>query len=79
MVEAIIALVSTVLVFWLKRRIAREKDRAKQLEEALKDVDKNIADGDVDAINRSLELSLRRLSLRDRDRRQQKSGETSKG
>jgi monomeric isocitrate dehydrogenase len=79
MVEAIIALVSTVLVFWLKRRIAREKDRAKQLEEALKDVDKNIADGDVDAINRSLELSLRRLSLRDRDRRQQESGETSKG
>tara|TARA_R100000664_G_C2729505_1_gene120441 strand:+ start:53 stop:292 length:240 start_codon:yes stop_codon:yes gene_type:complete len=78
MVEAIIALVSTVLVFWLKRRIAREKDRAKQLEEALKDVDQNIADGDVDAINRSIELSLRRLSLRDRNRRQQESGETSK-
>ena len=78
MVEAIIALVSTVLVFWLRRRIAREKDRVKQLEEALKNVDQNIADGDVDAINRSIELSLRRLSLRDRDRRQQESGETSK-
>ena len=79
MVEAIIALVSTVLVFWLRRQIAREKDRVKQLEEALKNVDQNIADGDVDAINRSIELSLRRLSLRDRDRRQQESGETSKG
>ena len=79
MVEAIIALVSTVLVFWLKRLIAREKDRAKQLEEALKYVDQNIAKGDVDAINRSLELSLRRLSLRDRDRRQQEGGETPKG
>jgi len=79
MVEAIIALVSTLLVFWIKRRIAREKSRVEKLEEALRDVDKNIADGDVDAINSNLELSLRRLSLRDRDRRQQEGRETSKG
>jgi len=79
MVEAIIALVSTLLVFWIKRRIAREKSRVEKLEEALRDVDKNIADGDVDAINSNLELSLRRLSLRDRDRRQQEGRETPKG
>jgi uncharacterized membrane protein YvbJ len=77
MVEAIIALVSTLIVFFIRRRMSREKTRAEKLEQALKDVDKSIADGDVDAINSSLELSLRKLSLRDGDRRQQKGGEAA--
>ena len=78
MVEAVIALISTVIVFWLKRRIARETSRKKQLEEALSDVDQHIKDGDVDAVNKSLEHSLRRLQINNGNRLEQDSRKTAK-
>jgi len=78
MVEALIALISTVIVFWLKRRIARETSRKKRLEEALNNVDQHIKDGDVDAVNESLEHSLRRLQINNGNRLEQDSPKTPK-
>lgn len=71
MIEAIVILLTTLIGYWLKRKLNREQNKAMQLEDALHEIDKAISNGDTDSINRTLELNLRRLSHRDSHRRQQ--------
>jgi len=79
MAEALIAVVAALVTYWLKRKLNKEQDRGALLEDALHDVDKAIKDGDADAVNARLERTLRRLSHRHGNRRQQGGGETGEG
>ena len=78
MIEAVVLLLTTLIGYWLKRKFNREQNKTLQLEDALHEIDKAISKGDTDSINRTLELNLRRLSHRHRDRRQQTSPATPK-
>ena len=75
MAEALIAVVAALVTYWLKRKLNKEQDRGALLEDALHDVDKAIKEGDADTVNARLEHTLRRLSHRNGNRRQQGGGE----
>lgn len=77
MIEAIVILVTTLIGYWLKRKLNKEQNKARQLEDALNEIDKAISSGDTDTLNRTLELNIRRLSHRHRDRRKQDSSTTA--
>ena len=59
MTNAIIAVVSAIIVFWLKRKLAHEQNEKEQLKETLHEVDKMVADGDADSVNKFLDVNLR--------------------
>lgn len=59
MTGAIITVVCTIVVFWLKRRIAIEGNEQKQAEEKINKIDKAIADGDENDVNALLDRALR--------------------
>ena len=59
MTGAIITVVCTIVVFWLKRRIAIEGNEQKQAEEKINKIDKAIADGDENDVNALLDAALR--------------------
>jgi hypothetical protein len=56
---AIITVVCTIVVFWLKRRIAIEGNEQRQAEEKINKIDKAIADGDETDVNALLDAALR--------------------
>jgi uncharacterized membrane protein YvbJ len=56
---AIITVVCTIVVFWLKRRIAIEGNEQKQAEKKINKIDKAIADGDENDVNALLDAALR--------------------
>jgi len=56
---AIITAVCTIVVFWLKRRIAIEGNEQRQAEEKINKIDKAIADGDETDVNALLDAALR--------------------
>lgn len=59
MTGAIITVVCTIVVFWLKRRIAIEGNAQRQAEEKINKIDKAIADGDENDVNALLDAALR--------------------
>ena len=59
MTGAIITVVCTIVVFWLKRRIAIEGNEQRQAEEKINKIDKAIADGDENDVNALLDRALR--------------------
>lgn len=59
MTGAIITVVCTIVVFWLKRRIAIEGNEQRQAEEKINKIDKAIADGDENDVNALLDAALR--------------------
>jgi hypothetical protein len=79
MAEALIAVVAALVTYWLKRKLNKEQDRGALLEEAFHEIDRAIKDGDMDFVNSHLERTLRRLSHRNGNRRQQGGGEVGEG
>ena len=67
MAEAAIAVISALIVFWLKRRIAKDKDVKEIVKDDLHEIDSIIEAGDADSLNDYINHSL-----------QDKSGNNSK-
>ena len=67
MAEAALAVISALIVFWLKRRIAKEKDVKEIVKDDLHEIDSIIDAGDADKLNDYINHSL-----------QDKSGNNSK-
>ncbi len=59
MTNAILAVVSAIVVFWLKRKLAREQNEKEQLKATLHKIDKMVADGNADSVNEFLDVNLR--------------------
>ncbi len=61
MAEGIIAVVCAVIVFILKRWLAKDKDLAKRLLDKQNETAKAIVEGDEDTVNSNLANSIKRL------------------
>jgi len=57
--NAILAVVSAIVVFWLKRKLAREQNEKEQLKATLHKIDKMVAEGDADSLNKFVDINLR--------------------
>ena len=59
MIGGIISIVAAVVVFWLKRKLAKAEDEREQLKDKLHEIDSAIADGDEAGVNALLDTALR--------------------
>jgi hypothetical protein len=71
MLESIIAVVSAVIIYILKRKLSHEQDKTKQLENRIQDAAAAIVKGDENQVNHNLAAVL--------DRLQNQSGGNSSG
>jgi hypothetical protein len=58
-IGGIISIVAAVIVFWLKRKLAKAEDEREQLKDKLHEIDSAIADGDEAGVNALLDTALR--------------------
>ena len=61
MLESIIAVVSAVIIYILKRKLAYEQDKTRQLEDRIQDAAEAIVEGDENQVNHNLAAVLDRL------------------
>ena len=61
MVSSIIAVICTVIVYWLKRKLNYEQDKTAQLTDRIEDASKAIAEGDEVRVNAALADAINRL------------------
>ena len=61
MLESIIAVVSAVIIYILKRKLSHEQDKTKQLEDRIQDAAEAIVKGDENQVNHNLAAVLNRL------------------
>ena len=59
MTGAVLSIVAAVVVYWLKRKLAKAEDEREQLIEKLHKIDSAIADGDESGVNVLLDTALR--------------------
>ena len=59
MTGAVLSIVAAVVVYWLKRKLAKAEDEKEQLIEKLHEIDSAIADGDESGVNVLLDTALR--------------------
>jgi uncharacterized membrane protein YvbJ len=57
--SAIISIAAAVVVYWLKRKLAKAEDERQRLIEKLHEIDSAIADGDESGVNALLDAALR--------------------
>jgi len=56
---AVLSIVAAVVVYWLKRKLAKAEDEREQLIDKLHEIDSAIADGDESGVNVLLDTALR--------------------
>ena len=61
MLEATLAIVAALIVWWAKRKIKRLENEKAEYEDALCEIDLAISTGNQDRVNHRLESVLRRL------------------
>tara|TARA_Y100001973_G_C5009832_1_gene237795 strand:+ start:55 stop:297 length:243 start_codon:yes stop_codon:yes gene_type:complete len=61
MLESIIAVVSAVIIYILKRKLEYEQDKTRQLEDRIQDAAEAIVKGDENQVNHNLAAVLDRL------------------
>lgn len=59
MTGAVLSIVAAVVVYWLKRKLAKAEDEREQLIDKLHEIDSAIADGDESGVNVLLDTALR--------------------
>jgi hypothetical protein len=58
-IGAALSIVAAVVVYWLKRKLAKAEDEKEQLIVKLHEIDSAIADGDEGGVNALLDTALR--------------------
>ena len=71
MTGALISIAAALIVYWLKRKLAKAEDDREKLIDKLREIDSAIADGDESGVNVLLDTALR-MPL---DERRRDSGE----
>jgi len=56
---ALISVVAALIVYWLKRKLAKAQDEREKLIDKLHEIDAAIADGDESGVNVLLDTALR--------------------
>lgn len=59
MTGALISVVAALIVYWLKRKLAKAQDEREKLIDKLHEIDAAIADGDESGVNVLLDAALR--------------------
>lgn len=59
MTGALISVVAALIVYWLKRKLAKAQDEREKLIDKLHEIDAAIADGDESGVNVLLDTALR--------------------
>ena len=59
MIGAALSIVAAIVVYWLKRKLAKAEDEREQLIDKLHEIDSAIADGDESGVNVLLDTALR--------------------
>ena len=59
MTGALISVVAALIVYWLKRKLAKAEDEREKLIDKLHEIDAAIADGDESGVNVLLDTALR--------------------
>ena len=59
MTGALISVVAALIVYWLKRKLAKAEDEREKLIDKLHEIDAAIADGDESGVNVLLDAALR--------------------
>ena len=59
MTGALISVVAALIVYWLKRKLAKAEDEREKLIDKLHEIDAAIADGDEAGVNALLDTALR--------------------
>ena len=59
MTGAIISIAAALIVYWLKRKLAKAEDERQKLIDKLHEIDSAIADGDESGVNALLDTALR--------------------
>ena len=59
MTGALISIAAALIVYWLKRKLAKAEDDREKLIDKLREIDSAIADGDESGVNVLLDTALR--------------------
>ena len=63
MIEGIIGVVCTLIIYFLKRKLSYEQDKNAQLEDKLQETAEAIVEGDEELLNANLDTIIKRLQV----------------
>lgn len=63
MIEGIIGVVCTLIIYFLKRKLSYEQDKNAQLEDKLQETAEAIVEGDEELLNANLDTIIKRLQI----------------
>lgn len=63
MIEGIIGVVCTLIIYFLKRKLSYEQDKNAQLEDKLQETAEAIVEGDEELLNANLDSIIKRLQI----------------
>jgi ABC-type siderophore export system fused ATPase/permease subunit len=63
MIEGVIGVVCTLIIYFLKRKLSYEQDKNAQLEDKLQETAEAIVEGDEELLNANLDTIIKRLQI----------------